>query len=379
MKKNNNFNLSIPVSGLIKREDYRYDIVGLGGNWPVIALPPSGSFTATAKTRNIDTTIIFLPTTGSSHNQNYLDYDLLTCGYQTDEVFTNISAKVTSLGDGSIIQSSTQLVKCSGCVYQMGVDISGCGSQGCETTPSKITLTSSNIISITGIASGLLPNAKYHYSFTCNDSNWPSILKPISGSFIASQDGTETIVSKLMFCYPSGNCPSGTSNLLPYVLDSMAEKDFNNKKLHTNLTLSILSECGDLATSKETAIECDNCLPCVRYANIVFSGSPLITLEPGCCQGQKFMSVNVSNAIPGEKYIYNFDSIPSSGTQFLTFSPSSGEIYFGSGGYGKINTVMSTNLTDYAQTLLTVELTHTNTNIKVHDTVGLACRSDSCD
>jgi hypothetical protein len=193
-----------------------------------------------------------------------------------------------------------------------------------------------------------------------------------------NETAQQTISTQLMFCYPSGNCPSGTQNLLPYSLDTLAEKDFNQKKLYTNLKLKLTSECGEIIASKQGIIECDDCLPCIKYASALFSGSPLIELPSGCCQGQKFLSVNINNAIPGDRYTYSFSSTPSTGTVFLVFSPSTGEIYFGSGGVGKVNTIMSTNLTDYAQTLLTFELIHSNTNIKTYDSIGLVCRTDSC-
>lgn len=498
---NNNFHISIPVSGLIKREDYKYDIVGVGANWPAVASPSSGTFTASSKLATINTTISFLPTTGQSA-PNILSYNLLSCGYNDSEIFTNVVAKVTSLSDNCIVLSPTQLVQCSGCLPSIGISIIGHGSQSsnqyvlsngnnvfdftsslselepnttynytvksvganwpiimvspsggsftansttyllshklmfcpysgiscgssnvlnhdlrqCFNTnnlygnievsispnycanektfsniilvnckdclpkttavlPNKLVLSSSNLTTISGSLSGLIPNTTYNYAFNTIDSNWPSILKNISGT-IRPTGTSYSLENKLMFCYPSGNCQAGTDDLLPYTLDTIAEKDFNQKKLYTDLVLNLTPSCGDGVISNQCRIECDDCLPCVRYASVVFSGSPLIVLPQGCCQGQKFISVNVSNAIPGDKYTYSFDSIPSTGTVFLTFSPSTGEIYFGSGGYGKVNTIMSTNLTDYAQTLLTFELTHTNTNTKIHDTIGLACRTN---
>jgi len=500
---NNNFHISIPVSGLVKREDYKYDIIGIGANWPAVASPSSGTFTASSKKANINTTITFLPTTGQSA-PNILSYNLLSCGYNDTEIFTNVMAKITSLSDNTIVFSTTQLVRCSGCLPNISISITGyetqtsdqyvlssgnnvfdftsslsglepsttynytvksvganwpiimispsggsftansathslnhklmfcaysgasCGSSNvldynlaqCFNTnnlygnielsvspnycsnekafsntilinckdclpkttvvvPKNILLSSSNLVTISGSLSGLTPNTTYNYNFSTIDSNWPSVLQNISGT-IKPTGTSYSLENNLIFCYPSGNCPPGTDSLLPYTIDTIVEKDLNKNKLYTDLVLNLIPSCGDTISSNTCRVTCDNCFPCIRYANVLFSGSPLISLAPGCCQGQKFLSVNVANAIAGEKYTYSFSSIPSTGVVFLTFSPPTGEVYFGSGGNGKVNTIMSTNLTDYAQTLLTFELTHINSNIKVHDTIGLVCRTDTC-
>ena len=499
---NNNFHISLPVTGLIKREDYKFDIVGLGGNWPAIATPASGIFTARSKGATINTSITFLPTTG--YAPNALAYNTLSCGYDNTEIFTNVAAKITSLSDNSIVYSEPSLVKCSGCLPNISVTISGCGSQQCNqykltntnifdfssifsglepnekynysiksigsnwptlmitptggsfipntnnysikhkllfcpysgnnlcgssglldynlaqcfnknnlytnielsisptrcnnekifsnsvlincndclpglsvSLPSKISLTTTNIASITGTISGLIPNTTYNYIFDCIDSNWPSILKPISGSFTAKSI-KESLSAQLMFCHPSGQCTSGTNDLLPYTPDNTVEKYFNQKKLYTNLALNVTSDCGDDATSKTSTISCDNCLPCVKYANAIFSGSPIITLASGCCQGQRLISVNVTSAVPGDQYTYSFSHVPSTGIQFLNFSPETGTVYFGSGGNGKVYTVVSTDLSNFAHALLNFELIHTDTNTKVVDTIGLTCISGNC-
>jgi hypothetical protein len=498
-----NFHISIPVSGLIKREDYTYEIIGIAANWPSVASPASGTFTSPAKSTSINTTISFLPTTGSNTHLNVLPYNLLSCGYQDKEIFTRVAAKLTSQSDNSIIISDSKFVNCSGCLPSISISMSGCGATGCDqhsltsgnifdfvsslsglepntsykyhirsigsnwpvimmspmsgafashsntytlkhklafcpysdnlcgsgnvldydlaqcfnknnlytnielsvapdycseertfsnnifvncknclpriasSLPSKLSLTASNIVNITGSFSGLVSNTLYFYSFDCLDSNWPSLLKPISGSFVASS-GTDNVISQLMFCSPSGDCVSGTEGLLPYSLDSSADKAFNQKKLHTDLRLTLTSECGDVVSSKKCSVECDNCLPCVRYANILFEGSPTIMLDSGCCQGQKLLRVNVNNAVAGDRYTYNFDSVNGIGVNSVVFNPSSGEIYFGSGGTGVINTICNVDLMDHAQTLLSCELTHDNTNSKVMDTVVLVCNNSEC-
>lgn len=500
---NNNFHITIPVSGLIKREDYKFDIVGVGGNWPAVANPPSGTFTAKTKSINISTDITFLPTTGYASGS--LKYNLSYCGYDNTSLFTNVAAKITSLSDNSIIQSDPIYIACNDCLPNISINLSGCGSTSCSqyvltsgntfdfistlsglepnttydykitssgsnwptvmitppegsfiptdstydmkhklmfcpycgvcensnngllayelaecfnvqnlftniafsisparcnkektfskhmlvnckdclprislSLPDKISLSSGNKVTITGIASGLTPNTRYTYIYNSLDSNWPSIMKPVSGSFVATSS-KENITTDLMFCYPSGNCPSGTANLLPYTLDTQAEKDFNNKKLHNNLKLNLSSTCGLNINTKECVVECDDCLPCIKYANAIFSGSPVIMLPSGCCQGQKLVKVNITNAIPGDKYTYRFTKTTVSGVvNDISFSPPSGDVYFGGGGNGQVLTVVTANLSNFVQSLLNFELTHVNTNNKTYDSVGLVCISGFC-
>jgi hypothetical protein len=499
---NNNFHISIPVSGLIKREDYTYEILGVGGNWPAIANPASGEFVASSKSKKIDTTITFLPTTGNIHNS--LDYELSSCGYANTELFTNVVAKVTSLSDNTIVFSNPSLIKCSGCLPKITVNIVGCSAPdsckqynltstnifdfqssisgiepntkyhfiiesfgsnwpsilmsplsgsfvassntydmkhkmvfcpysglecgqnnlldydlarcfnknniytnlqlsifpdycqnekvfsnnilvNCEnclpkinaSIPSNINLTLSNIVDITGNISGLIPNTRYYYQFNSPNSNWPTIISPLSGSFLALSN-SEQIVSSLMFCSPSGNCPSGTENLLPYELDSMAETDLNQDKLRTEIILNVTSECGDDIDSKKSIISCDNCLPCLSYANAIFEDAPVIGLDDDCCVGQKLIKVNVTNAIVGDKYLYEFSTSSGVGVNNIEFNPTTGEMYFGGSGLGSIMTICSIDLIDYTQTLINFQLTHVSSNTQIFDTIGLVCNTGSC-
>jgi hypothetical protein len=243
--------------------------------------------------------------------------------------------------------------------------------------PNINTLTSTNLISITGSVSSLKPSQSYNYYFSGN-SNWPIVLENISGSFIA-KTSSENIVSRLIFCSPSGNC-SNNNGLLPYTLSSKVEKALNNNLLTGKLQLNIQSSGCDnrIFSSNISNISCNNCLPNIKYPNILFSGSPTITLNSECCSGQKLIRVNVSNAIASDKYIYQFTSLNSAGVNNIVFNPSSGEIYFGSGGTGSINTIAAIDLVDHAQTLLNVELNHVDSDSKTSDTVVLVCNNSAC-
>jgi hypothetical protein len=74
----NTHSFASSVSGLIIGQEYSYLFSSTEANWPVVALPVSGSFIAKANTKNIVSALKFCYTTGScpSSGVNILDYEL---------------------------------------------------------------------------------------------------------------------------------------------------------------------------------------------------------------------------------------------------------------------------------------------------------------
>lgn len=131
------------------------------------------------------------------------------------------------------------------------------------------------------------------------------------------------------------------------------------------------SSCDTVETiSKQIPLSCDNCLSKSSYATIAFAGGNEIILPTGCCSGVKTLAVNVNNAIPGEKYSYAF-----SGSDLTVFYPTSGNIYFNTGGSGTINTVGAIDILPTGQAMIQCTLTHSSTNISAIDFMALACGS----
>ena len=373
--KNNNIHISIPVSGLIKRENYRYEILGLGGNWPSVAIPRTGSFEATAKTTSINTSISFCASTGLAINlSNVLPYEPLQCGYANQELFTSLKAKVVSLSDNSEIFSSQQLVQCTGCLPNINIELSGCGSEVCD----QYILSDSNIFNFVSSFSGLEAGASYNYSLYSLGSNWPCIMaSPKSGTFVPTSD-TYDMQHRLVFCANSGECSSNHPGSMNH---NMYVKNTDEAKIFNTIQLSVTPQScnGEMNFSNSIMTICDDCLPCIKYGLVTISGSPQISLSGECCTSSspKLMIVEVYNANPGEKYMYKFTNA-NMGLGSIGFVPASGDIYFGENGNGNIYTYLVPNLSLYERSLVTVELTHDRSQHKIYDSIAVRCGLDVC-
>jgi hypothetical protein len=362
----NKYSLTGTFDGLKPYNRYEYSILFKEANHRVSFSNISGYFyTKNETNKNIETTLAFCESSGLCEYDNNLgdiiDYDCVK------KKFIEFSIQLDSDCLDNSIMGDMVRVDCDNCLPMVSVSL-----------PTSInTLTSTNLISITGLVSGLKPFQSYSYYFT-GDNNWPIVLDNISGSF-TPKTTSSSIVTKLLFCSPSGSC-SNENGLLSYQPSTPAQKAINNNFLYGKLKLNVKSlNCSDIEYSSNTYnINCDDCLPCLTYANAVISGSPTIILDDGCCVGQQLLTVNITNAIPGDQYIYEFSTSSGVGINSIVFNPVSGEMYFGSGGAGTINTICSVDLADYSQTLINFELTNTNTNFKVFDTVGLVCNTGSC-
>ena len=112
----NNIKVSIPLSGLFKRETYNYIIRGLGGNWPAIISPLSGSFEAKGKTEVLNEVVSFCPSTGlcPPSNPNVLPYSLQSCGYDNNHLYTNIVVDLTSKSDNITTRTNSMIIECTG-------------------------------------------------------------------------------------------------------------------------------------------------------------------------------------------------------------------------------------------------------------------------
>lgn len=357
---------NINASGLKPYSSYVYSFTEFDTNHLIGVEKLSGTiYTQNSASAIISNSLIFCESSGYCNRY-------VTTGVANDDVCNNL------------LSSSFRLELNSSCLPapvisdKIEVDCDNCLPVVNIALPTSIsTLTSTNLVSITGSITNLKPFQSYSYYFT-GDNNWPVILDNVSGSFVAKTTSA-SISTKLLFCYPSGSCDNETG-LLPYVPSSSVQKMLNNNNLYSKLKLNITpAHCSDIIYSSNTLdINCKDCLPCVRYANILFEGSPTITLDSGCCQGQKLLRVNVTNAVAGDRYTYKFDNANGVGVNSVVFNPTSGEIYFGSGGAGTINTICNVDLMDHAQTLLNCELIHDNTDFKAMDTVVLVCNNNNC-
>jgi hypothetical protein len=344
---------------------YNYKINHINSNHLIGFKNLSGTIQTTSNTSaTIDNKIIFCESSG--YCSSYHTTGLINSDVCNNILFSNFKLELDSNKLDVPIYTDLVTVSCDNCLPKLNVSLHN-----------NTTLTSTNLISLTGTVSGLRPFEAYNYYFV-GDNNWPVVLDNVSGSFVAKTT-TENIVTKLLFCSPSGSC-AGESGLLPYTTSSSTQKTLNNNNLYSKLRLNVRSTyCNDTVYSSNiSTINCRDCLPCVRYANTLFIGSPTITLPDGCCSGQKLLTVNITNAIPGDRYLYEFSTSSGIGVNNIEFNPTTGEMYFGSGGIGTINSICDVDLIDNTQTLINFELTHEPTNTKVLDSIGLICNTGIC-
>lgn len=289
----NNIPITLEVSGLIKREPYAYEIVGLGGNWPAIAVPATGFFIASSKGQTIDGVISFCANTGLcvSSNDNILTYNFIN-DYNSNDLFSVVRAEITPTNGGDVLYSSSAKVECSGCLP--GVEVS---------LPStNIILNTSNSYTLQASLSGLSYNTRYNYEFQCEDSNWPTVLSVPSGSFIAESSDAE-VFTRITFCANTGVCESVGYDVLNYTLDNSLA--YGNINPITRLKLAITEDGGfnDVIYSNNLTIECDNCLP---KLNVALPTEPVTLSGPNNYCYDLVASVN--GLIPYREYNYAFRS-----------------------------------------------------------------------
>lgn len=217
---NNKYSFSSSVGNLIVGQEYSYLFSSTEANWPVTAVPMSGSFIAKSDTKKIVSMLSFCHTTGScpSSSGNVLDYEITSSclyGQQSEtDLFTKLNLTITpeSCG-GTAFTSDDFVLRCDTCLNPKIV----------ISTPNLLTSTSLGNFAVQLV--GLKPSETYSYSFSGISSNWPTVISPVSGSFKTDKAGippysNSIIPHKYYFCSPTGLCPSGTLGLMNYSLDN---------------------------------------------------------------------------------------------------------------------------------------------------------------
>jgi hypothetical protein len=369
LNTDNTYTMTAVVSGISPKEVYNYSFSPISANWPTTLANPTGSFLAKDSSETVSCEIVFCPVTGmcETAGRTISPYTLdNNCINGSTNQFANIRFTVTPVTCGNdAVFSDVLSVICSDCLPRLTI-----------TNATGVTLSSpnTNIYSLDHVVSGLRIDEEYSYVYEGGNSNWPTVITPVSGSFIATSR-TKTLPARLMFCSPTSICPSGTPGLFDYELDSYAEKLLKQNVLSTSLSLTVTPLSCDIPekTGPEFTLNCSGCLPSFSYSTLKFADTPELSLNGSCCTGLKSVTVNVSGAVPGDEYIYEFDSASTN----VAFSPTSGYVYFGSTGVGYINSIMSVNLVDSQQIVVNCSLTHNDTQIKTIDFLAVKC-SGAC-
>jgi ribosomal protein S27E len=299
------FNKSFVVNKLIRTLEYNYEFENVDGlnNWPIVVIPRSGSFVATSKSQQLDTTVIFCTNTGvcDDTNPDVLPYKLdYSCGLNNkDLLFTTLRVKVNEKGTNDYIYSSGQHVECIDCLNVPHISFSGNMS---------LDQNSSNYTHVVASIHDLQSGQYYEWSYNNISSNWPATISPISGSFIANEP-TYEINTLVSFCQNS-SC-SGSPGYLNFTTDHMS---YVNKYVNLGFSINSNSHCYFDNANYTLNVKCKDCLP---FPHISFSTQSL-SLKDHCSD----LNVNISGLDNYQGYDYFFDAHASNWP--ITISPISG-------------------------------------------------------
>lgn len=365
---NDSYQFISMLSGLQPNSTYDYSIQALGGNWPAVMLTPmTGSFRPHQDTYTLNHKLMFCPSVSlcPSSTKGYLSYSAGQC-FTASDLSTSIELKITPRACNNEQFFSNQLtVYCENCLPKPTIS-----------TPAKLILSTQNTnwVDFDSTISGLIPNQTYNYRFTNINSTWPTVVVPFTGNFTAADD-TYTISARALFCPSTSLCPNSTTSglMLPYITYSQSsnlKRELAEDLMTTNIRLNVASTSCDTTTysSEPITIKCNNCLPAMKYPNVEFASESL-TLTTSCCTGTYPLFISMNNLYAGDRYTYQLSSSSSN----ISFYPPSGSISFGNGETQKINSILSSNLSQNDRVVIQVKLTHSDTGLSDTDFMTVSC------
>lgn len=367
----NRINLSYDIGNLTAGETYNYNISSIDADWPFKILSGNnGQFTASATDYTLKLVGQFCPTTSGDCSSGAMDYTAKEFCFMTYQdannpvyglgLDINVWATGCEIADG---HNNLTRISCANCLNNISI-----------VKPQDITLVDTNYQPLYFTINGLKDGKTYNYKINCDNANWPISMTPQTGT-LEADGSTFNFQSSMMFCYPSGIC-ADQDNVGQYAEYSYYDKITKGTALRAEMSLTVTPSdvCEEISiTSDKVNVVCENCLPAFSYASIVMSGSPEISLPESCCTGYLPIYVNVTDAVPGEAYTYNF----SASSDNIAFNPVSGTAYFDGTGSGTLITTVESQLDLYGMSIIQCELTHNNTNEKVIDMISMKC-GESC-
>jgi hypothetical protein len=249
---------SVTVSGLLPEQDYTFNFIGLGGNWPAKIVPLSGSFVATGSSQTIDAMIHFCSNTGicPPSQPDVLPYSLNEI--ITETFTTSIQARVKNTCDNSTILSPSVSVIVPG-YPPLGVVM-----------PTSATLNSDVVLStpsehyyyFSPIISGMVPGEQYRYTINSVGGNWPVLCWPMAG-LVSSSNGTSLVDLAISFCPKLDLCGGSPNLLVNYSLTNDFNLSYapNNYFTIINMSVQQVNYPYTNIVSDQLSIRCRNCLP----------------------------------------------------------------------------------------------------------------------
>jgi hypothetical protein len=290
--------ISTSVNGLIPNQLYTYVFTSIDSNWPIKITPVSGSIRPSSDSANIKSLVTLCASSGDcSNGLSFVPTQNCDPG-QTP--FSAIKLTVSSANSSLQAPVSADFtVSCDNCIPKLSLDLPA---------TVKLDRLSKNKTSINLVASNLKLGKQYVYHINGVDANWPAIVVPISGKLTAQSENINIPLS-VTLCPSTGLCPSASSDVIDYSIDSDCLLDYANMERFVRFNADISgSECDDAfdkAYSNDVTISCFDCLPRAK------ASIPNITLLSTVTKNVNTFTADITDLIPGQKYEYSFKSVDS--------------------------------------------------------------------
>jgi hypothetical protein len=304
-----NIDVSIKLSGLLPFEKYDYAFDGMGGNWPCIITPYSGTIRPYGDSVNLDAVVHFCTTKNScpSGSVGLLPYNTGLCD-PNPNLYTSIRLSIKPENLPHTLYSDIKTVTCDSCFAQPTI-----------TTPNQITLVDSNEYAMTTTIIGLQPNQHYTYNFSILEANWPIKVSPSSGSIIVGKNRA-TITNHIMFCRNDSLCPNGDEDIMEYALHPSCLLERNYFGI---LQLELTNNDCEMGSvySNPLPVYCNECLPSTTI-NLFNSNKRTVNSTEN--DNGFLVEPNIVGLKPNHEYIYQLRSLDANWPVFA--SPISGTI-----------------------------------------------------
>jgi hypothetical protein len=302
----NKTSMNLGAYNLKPGKQYTYHINSVDANWPAVVTPISGKLTAYSANMNIPLTVTLCPSTGlcPSASSDVIDYSIdsnCLLDYANMERFVIFNADISGneCDDASDKAYSNDVtISCLDCLPRAKVSI-----------PNIILLSSAtkNVNTFIADITDLVPGQKYEYAFKSVDSNWPTLIYPITG-IISTELTSTSLSSRVTFCRSTGLCATA-DNVLNYTLDNSSSLYTEGLERYSSIALEIKPiGCPSIpvSTSNTMLARCDDCLPKI---SLTHSSNSAVLSTPGTNRYQ--LSTTAQNLTPGETYSYEVNYVDS--------------------------------------------------------------------
>ena len=165
---------------------------------------------------------------------------------------------------------------------------------------------------------------EYEIELDGNPGNWPVVVVPRSGEFIATSR-TKEIDALVIFCPNTGVCDSGNPDVLPFNLDYSC--GLQNNLLFTNLRVKVNEKnSNEYIYSNTRHIECTDCLKPIDMSllgvNLKNNENNNSLMLTEATENVIKLQTKFLNVMPGQQYSWSFSRVTSNWP--VTVTPASG-------------------------------------------------------